>query len=94
MNETPGETVTVEIRRAMNDHGTLTVEVVDTHETRHVVEFADDLEETLSKLPRGSTIPLRMVPCGNRSNVWRASGFSDSDGDSGRAEPRPAVATR
>jgi hypothetical protein len=56
----------------MNRHGTVTVEVGETNETRHLVEYATaDLRQTLASLPAGSRIPLTLVRAGARSNVWR-----------------------
>jgi hypothetical protein len=64
---------TVRIVRDMNDHGAMTVEVHDSHATRHVVEYAsDELQTTLRQLPSGSSIPLRLEPVGSRANAWRA----------------------
>lgn len=67
---------TVRIRRAMNDHQTMTVENVETNATRHLVEYSSpELEQTLTALPVGATIPLELEPVGARSNVWRAVGM-------------------
>ncbi|SEO88628.1 hypothetical protein SAMN04487948_106180 [Halogranum amylolyticum] len=64
---------TVRITREMNDHRTMTVEVVDTNSTRYLVEYASsDLERTLAALPVGATVPLELEPVGVRANVWRA----------------------
>ena len=69
-----GELVTV--RRSMNNHGTMTVEVEDTNETRHVSEYEhDDLKQTLAALPAGTTVPIKMRPVGVRGNVWKAVEF-------------------
>jgi hypothetical protein len=62
----------VTVRNPMNDHDTMTVEVEDTNETRHLVEYADpELRQTLSALPSGTTIPVSLSRAGVRSNVWR-----------------------
>lgn len=72
----------VRIRREMNDHHTMTVEVVGSNATRHVVEYdSTDLEQTLTALPVGATIPLELEPIGARSNVWRAVGMESSAPD-------------
>ncbi|SFL51485.1 hypothetical protein SAMN04487950_4090 [Halogranum rubrum] len=69
----------VRIRREMNDHHTMTVEVVDSNATRYVVEYdSADLERTLTALPVGATVPLQLEPIGARSNVWRAVGMGAS----------------
>lgn len=66
----------VTIRRAMNDHGTVTVEVAETNETRHLVDYASDrLRSRLASLPTGTTIPVEMTRVGDRSNAWRVSGL-------------------
>jgi hypothetical protein len=60
----------------MNNHGTMTVEVEDNNETRHVSEYAhDELKETLAALPPGTTVPIKMRPVGVRGNVWKAVEF-------------------
>lgn len=65
---------TVTIRQSMNDHGTITVEVTETNETRYLVDYdSTRLRSTLEPLPSGTTIPLRMTRVGSRSNVWRVS---------------------
>lgn len=67
---------TVRIIREMNDHQTMTVEVVDSNATRYLVEYGStDLEQTLTALPAGTTVPLELEPVGARSNVWRAVGL-------------------
>lgn len=66
------EAETVRIVRDMNDHGAMTVEVHDSHATRHVVEYAsDELRATLRQLPRGSSVPLQLESVGSRANAWR-----------------------
>lgn len=73
--------VTVVVRRPMNGHGTMTVEVVETNETRHVVDYATPLiRSTLSALPEGTTIPVELVRVGIRSNVWRVVDLPSNDG--------------
>jgi hypothetical protein len=60
----------------MNDHGTLTVELAETNETRYIVDYESDrVREALGALPTGTTIPIRMSRVGSRSNVWRAAGL-------------------
>ncbi|ADQ67050.1 hypothetical protein C499_04803 [Halogeometricum borinquense DSM 11551] len=62
------------VRKPMNDHDTMTVEVEDTNETRHLVEYADpELRQTLAALPSGTTIPVSLSRVGARSNVWRVA---------------------
>lgn len=51
----------------------LTVEVEETHETRHLVEFeSTEVEELLHRLPVGSHISLYMERAWGRGNCWRA----------------------
>ena len=70
----------VVVRRPMNDHGAVTVEVCDTNETRHLAEYASaELRRTLAALPPGTTIPLAMSRVGVRSNVWRVTAVYDGD---------------
>lgn len=67
---------TVTIHREMNRYGTLTVQIPEENETRHIVEYeSDELEETLRELPRGASIPLVTEPIGTRGNAWRAVDF-------------------
>lgn len=62
----------VHVRAEMNDHGTMTVELHETHETRHLVEYESDrIRDTLASLPAGARVPIEMVRAGSRSNVWR-----------------------
>lgn len=64
----------VVVRRPMNDHGTVTVEVCATNETRHLAEYASpELRRTLADLPAGAAVPLTMSRIGVRSNVWRVT---------------------
>lgn len=68
---------TVVVRRRMNDHGAMTVEVLSANATRHIVEYDDQrLRRTLASLPRGATVPLQMERIGARSNVWRATALA------------------
>ncbi|RLM57609.1 hypothetical protein DVK02_07585 [Halobellus sp. Atlit-31R] len=63
----------VVVRRPMNDHGAMTVEVCATNETRHLSEYASpELRRRLEALPSGTTVPLTMARVGVRANVWRA----------------------
>ena len=64
----PGEVVTV--TRPMNDHGTVTVVVDETNETRHLVDYTTrEIEDALRSLPAGTSVPLQMRPVGTRANV-------------------------
>jgi hypothetical protein len=79
MSQPPAETRVV-VRRPMNDHDTVTVEVCATNETRHLVEYASpELRRTLSDLPAGAAVPLGMSRVGVRSNVWRVISASGAD---------------
>jgi hypothetical protein len=60
----------------MNDHGAVTVELEETNEVRHLVEYATDrVRSVLAELPAGATVPVQMSRVGARSNVWRANGL-------------------
>ncbi|MDS0299036.1 hypothetical protein NDI76_09790 [Halogeometricum sp. S1BR25-6] len=62
----------VVVKKTMNDHHTMTVEVERSNETRHLVDYADaDLRDTLAALPSGTTVPVSLSRAGARSNVWR-----------------------
>lgn len=70
----PRSAVVVTVTRRMNDHGAMTVEVDETNETRHLVEYGSpDVRATLAALPVGATIPLELRRIGSRSNVWEAT---------------------
>jgi hypothetical protein len=65
--------VRVVVRRPMNDHGTLTVELGATNETRHVCAYATpELRRRLASLQAGTELLLSMSRIGVRANVWRA----------------------
>ena len=63
----------VTIVRPMNRYGTMTVEIEENHETRHLVEYErGDLKSTLAALPEGSSVPVTMRRINCRSNAWEA----------------------
>ncbi|AFK19517.1 hypothetical protein E6P09_12090 [Haloferax mediterranei ATCC 33500] len=65
--------VLVDIRVEMNDHWTMTVELHETKETRHLVAYESTrIRNTLASLPVGARVPIEMVRAGSRSNVWKA----------------------
>ena len=67
------------VRRPMNDHDTMTLEVCETNETRHVCEYATpELKRQLEAVPADTTIPLAMSRVGIRANVWRAVAIDPS----------------
>ncbi|WP_136589973.1 hypothetical protein [Salinigranum halophilum] len=69
-------TVSATIRQPMNDHGTVTVELGETNETRYLVEYdSDRFRQVLRTLPTGTTLPIQMTRVGSRSNVWRVAGL-------------------
>ena len=73
-NPSRAETTTARIEWPMNDHRAMTVRIEGTDEVRHLVEFADEsVAETLSRLPTGATVPLRMESLGARGNAWRVT---------------------
>lgn len=58
----------------MNDHGTMTVELCETNETRHVCAYASpELERRLAPLPAGTELRVSMSRIGVRANVWRVA---------------------
>ena len=64
----------VTIARPMNRYGTMTVELEENYETRHIVEYGErDLKTTLAALPEGTTIPVSMRRLNCRSNAWRVT---------------------
>ena len=64
--------VLVHVRTEMNDHETMTVELDESNETRHLVAYeSDQIRDTLASLPEGSRVPIEMVRVGTRSNVWK-----------------------
>lgn len=84
-----GETVVASVLRPMNDHGTVTVEVVDRHSTRHVVAYeTPSVERTLSAMPKGATLRLVMAPIEGRANVWRAAAPAGRTEGGGSASER------
>jgi hypothetical protein len=76
-------TVSATIRKPMNEHSTVTVELGETNETRHLVEYdSERVRQVLGALPAGTTLPIRMTRVGSRSNVWRVTSLP------GAPEPR------
>jgi hypothetical protein len=72
-----GEVVTVV--RPMNRYGTMTVEVPENNETRHVVDYAErELKSTLAALPEGTSVPIELRRLNCRSNAWEAVDFGAS----------------
>jgi hypothetical protein len=70
--------VSVTVDRPMNRHGTMTVEVAETNETRHIVEFAPGVEAILSDLPPDTTLPIEMRQLPARGSCWRATAVGAS----------------
>jgi hypothetical protein len=62
---------TVTIRRTVNEHGTMTVEVRGSNEQRHVVEYGEGIREVFAPLPEGTTLPVEMERLHTRGNCWR-----------------------
>ncbi|MFB6130474.1 MAG: hypothetical protein ABEJ28_06610 [Salinigranum sp.] len=76
----------VTIVRPMNAHGTTTVEVDETNQTRHLVEYAEDeLRATLSSLPEGTSLPVAMRRLNCRGNVWEAVSLGSRQSTRARA---------
>jgi hypothetical protein len=71
-------TVAVTVTRPMNHHGTMTVEVAETNDVRHVVEFAPEVEAVFADLPRGTTLPVEMQQLPSRGSCWRVTAVGDS----------------
>lgn len=62
----------VVVRRPMNDHGTMTVELCSANETRHLCEYATPhLRRRLALLPAGEAVLLSMSRIGVRANMWQ-----------------------
>jgi hypothetical protein len=84
----------VEVRRRMNDHGTMTVEVTASNEIRHLVAYeSSSLQTTLTNLPEGSTVSVEMRRAGVRANVWRAVALRPAHDRRGAASPRDGCST-
>lgn len=81
----------VVVRQPMNDHRTMTVEVEETRETRHLVDYATgDLRRTLAALPPGTTVPVSLSRAGARSNVWRVEALHrEAPAGADRTAPAP-----
>lgn len=78
-------TVSATIRQPMNEHDTVTVELGETNETRHLVEYdSERVRQVLGALPAGTTLPMRMTRVGSRSNVWRVIDLPGAPESSGR----------
>lgn len=78
VSERATATVPVTIDRPMNHHGTVTVTVTETHEVRHIVEFAPGVRTTFDDLPSGTTIPVEMRQLPARGSCWRAVAVGSS----------------
>ena len=84
----------VEVRRRMNDHETMTVEVAASNEVRHIVAYeSPSLRTTLARLPAGSTVPVEMRRAGARANVWRAVALGPSRERSTASTPADDAST-
>lgn len=71
-------TVSVTIDRPMNHHGTMTVEVAETNEIRHLVEFAPGVRTVLDGLPPETTLPIEMRQLPARGSCWRVTAVGAS----------------
>ncbi|MFB6251184.1 MAG: hypothetical protein ABEI27_05785 [Halobellus sp.] len=86
MNETSSHEAVI-VRRPMNDHGTMTVEVPESNEIRHICEYGTpELRRTLGSLPADANLSIEMVRVGVRANVWRAVDTADRQS----ARPTPS----
>lgn len=64
----------VVVRRPMNDHGTMTVELRYANETRHLCEYATPhLRRRLALLPAREEVLLSMSRIGVRTNTWQVT---------------------
>ncbi|SFR69302.1 hypothetical protein [Halogeometricum limi] len=73
-NPSQMRTRTARIEWPMNDHGAMTVLVESTNEVRQLVSFEDaSVEEALSRLPAGASVPLKMEGVGGRGNAWHVA---------------------
>lgn len=91
-----GACTVVTVRRTVNQHGTMTVEVHDSNEWRQVVAFAADLRMVFSDLPEGTTLPVEMERLHTRGNCWRVTsvGPTGRGGASETARRVPTTARR
>lgn len=65
------ETRMVRIEREMNDHGAMTIRVVETGELRTVVECTSPrLQARLEAARAGAEMPLQMTHMPGRGNAW------------------------
>lgn len=84
----------VVVQRPMNDHGTMTVELCDANETRHICEYATpELRRRLAALSTGAKVLLRMSRVGVRANVWRAVAIVEN-GSAELIGPQPDARVR
>jgi hypothetical protein len=61
----------------MNDHGTMTVEVPESNEIRHICAYeTPEIRRTLGTLPVEATVPVELSRIGVRGDVWRAVGLT------------------
>ncbi|MDS0299013.1 hypothetical protein NDI76_09670 [Halogeometricum sp. S1BR25-6] len=73
-NPSGAETTTARIEWPMNDHSAMTVRVEASNEVRQLVEYESEaVRRTLSRLPAGATVPLKMESLGSRGNAWRVT---------------------
>jgi hypothetical protein len=81
----------VTVRRTVNEHGTMTVEVHDSNEHRQVVAFAADLRAVFVNLPTGTTVPVEMERLHTRGNCWWVTSIGPTGrGGAGREDPETA----
>lgn len=71
--QSAGTVPLVTIRRPVNDHGAMTVEVVETNAHRTVVSFDGDLRSTLAALPTGTTLPMALERLPERGDCWHVA---------------------
>jgi hypothetical protein len=80
ISEATTAAVAVTIDRPMNHHGTMTVNVAETNEVRHLVEFEPEVRRILADLPEGTTVPVEMRQLPSRGSCWRVTGVGFSTG--------------
>jgi hypothetical protein len=80
----------VGVTQGVNDHGTMTVEVAESNDCRHVVAFAEGLRAVFDDLPEGTTVPVEMERLHTRGNCWRITAV----GPTGRGDPRSGAHRR
>jgi hypothetical protein len=71
-------TDTVTVQRPLNDYDAMTVETVDTHSTRQIVEIdSPGLRQLLGRIPADAECRVEMERLPGRGNCWRVTRLVD-----------------